>query len=421
MSLFQKKTDKPQSIELSQAHQKPRLILICVLIVIAAVAFATGVTSCLNGEPGWRAIEASTGEVNCGEDFVFQYFFPASNSAASKMSKQITALYGEAAEKAYWLFNADGTHEEIKNVAYLNRHPNETVEIDPVLYNALDLLTGGGNRLLYLAEVYSQYDNVFLSELDSEAAAWDPARSEENRDYVNQILLFSNDPAHVSLELLENYRVCLTVSDAYLAFADENEFTNFIDFHWTKNAFIVDYFAQLMIDAGYTDGYIGSYDGFTRNLMNKEEIFSFNVFDRIGNGIELVARMEYAEPMSIVFLRNYPMSNKDRWNYYIYADGTGATAYVDPTDGLSKTADTNLVSYATGHGCAEILMEMIPAYVTDTLDETALQSMAERQIYSIWCKDTTVCYNDPDLQLLDLLNGEDLQYTQSLVQGVPEF
>ena len=417
MSLFRKNPDRPQTIELSEANQKSRLILICVLVVIAAVAFTAGVMSFVKGDPGWRTIEVTTGEVNCSEEFVFKYYFPSTRGAASAANKQIVSLYTEATQKAYWLFNADEVHSEIKNIAYLNRHPNETVTVDPVLYNALEMLEGSGGRHLYLAEVYSQYDNVFLSETDGEAATQDPARSEEIKDYVNQILAFSNDPSHVSLELLENYQVRLTVSDAYQTFAEENEFTNFIDFHWTKNAFIIDYFAQLMIDAGYTDGYIGSYDGFTRNLMTNKEPFSFNVFDRIENGIELVARMEYDEPMSIVFLRNYPMANLDRWHYYIYADGTGATAYIDTADGLSKTAAANLVSYAGGNtGCAEILMQMIPTYVSDTLDEMALQSMTEHQIFSIWCQDATVFYNDPDLQLLDLMNQDGLKYTQSLVQ-----
>ena len=417
MSLFRKNPDRPQTIELSEANQKSRLILICVLVVIAAVAFTAGVMSFVKGDPGWRTIEVTTGEVNCSEEFVFKYYFPSTRGAASAANKQIVSLYTEATQKAYWLFNADEVHSEIKNIAYLNRHPNETVTVDPVLYNALEMLEGSGGRHLYLAEVYSQYDNVFLSETDGEAATQDPARSEEIKDYVNQILAFSNDPSHVSLELLENYQVRLTVSDAYQTFAQENEFTNFIDFHWTKNAFIIDYFAQLMIDAGYTEGYIGSYDGFTRNLMNNKEPFSFNVFDRIENGIELVARMEYDEPMSIVFLRNYPMANLDRWHYYIYADGTGATAYIDTADGLSKTAAANLVSYAGGNtGCAEILMQMIPTYVSDTLDEMALQSMTEHQIFSIWCQDATVFYNDPDLQLLDLMNQDGLKYTLSLVQ-----
>lgn len=416
MSRYRKNPDRPQTIELSDANKKQRLILICVLVVIAAVAFTAGVMSFVKGDPGWRTVEVTTGEVNCSEEFVFQYYFPSTRGAASAANKQIVSLYTEATQKAYWLFNADEVHGEVKNIAYLNQHPNEVVAVDPVLYNALALLEGSGNRHLYLAEVYSLYDNLFYSESDGEAAAQDPARDEESEDYVNQILAFSNDPAHVSVELLGNNQVRLAVSEAYLVFAEANEFTNFVDFHWMKNAFIVDYFAQLMSDAGYTDGYIGSYDGFTRNLMTTEESFSFNVFDRQENEINMVARMEYNKPMSIVYLRNYPLANLDRWHYYIYSDGTSVTAYVDPADGLSKTAAANLVSYAADTGCAEILLEMLPVYVSDSLDEAALQTMAEHQIYSIWCKDMKVCHNEAGLQLHDLLNDADLSYSQAMVQ-----
>ncbi len=416
MSLFRKNPDRPQTIELSEANKKPRLILICILVVIAAVAFTVGVMSFVKGDPGWRTIEVTTGEVNCSEEFVFQYYFPSTRGAATEANKQIVSMYTDATQKAYWLFNVDEIHGEIKNIAYLNRHPNELVTVDPVLYDALAQLEDSGNRHLYLAEVYSQYDNLFLSETDGEAAAQDPARNQEARDYVNQILAFANDPAHVAVELLDNNQVRLVVSEAYLAFAEANEFSNFVDFHWMKNAFIVDYFAQLMSDAGHTDGYIVSYDGFTRNLMASEESFSFNVFDRLENEINLVARMEYREPMSIVFLRNYPMAKLDDWHYYIYADGTGATAYIDPADGLSKTAGANLVSYSPDASCTEILLDMMPAYISDSLDEGILQSMREQGIYSIWCKDKAVCYNDADLQLYDLLDQEGLKYTQSLVQ-----
>ena len=186
MSLFRKNPDRPQTIELSEANQKSRLILICVLVVIAAVAFTAGVMSFVKGDPGWRTIEVTTGEVNCSEEFVFKYYFPSTRGAASAANKQIVSLYTEATQKAYWLFNADEVHSEIKNIAYLNRHPNETVTVDPVLYNALEMLEGSGGRHLYLAEVYSQYDNVFLSETDGEAATQDPARSEEIKDYVKE-------------------------------------------------------------------------------------------------------------------------------------------------------------------------------------------------------------------------------------------
>lgn len=416
MSLFKKKSDSVEHIEISAQHKTLRLVLICVLIVIAAVAFTTALMSYLNGEPGWRTIEASSGEVNCSEDFVFSYYFPKTGSSSAAANKEIVSLYTEAAERAFWLFNVDTTMDDMVNLYYINQHPNEALIVDPVLYDALALLEGSGSRHMYLAGIYTEYDNLFFSETDAEAANRDPVLVDEIADYVNQILAFANDPAQVRLELLGENRVRLNVSDEYQAFVQEHEIDGYIDLHWMKNAFIVDYFAEVLTDAGYTDGYIASYDGFTRNLHNADESYSFNIFDLVDNGIYLAARMEYSEPLSIVYLRSYPVSQSDFWHYYAYADGRIVNTYIDPVSGLSAGAVDSLVSYSRTASCAEVLMQMLPVYVTQTLDTAPLQTMAEEEIYSVWCQDQVIYCNDASLRLYDLLEEEGLKYTQVLVQ-----
>lgn len=416
MSFFKKKSDSVQHIELSEKHKKVRLVLICVLIVIAAAAFTTALMSYLNGDPGWRTIEVSTSEVNCADDFIFNYYFPDTGRAAAAATKQITSLYTEAAEKAYWLFSADETKDDLVNVCYINRHPNEVLTVDPVLYDAFALLEGSGSRHLYLAGIYTEYDNLFFSESDAQAAYRDPVLDEETEDYVNQILAFVNDPAQVSLELLGDDQLRLNVSAEYLAFAEEYEIDGFIDFHWMSNAFITDYFADVMTEAGYTDGYFASFDGFTRNLHNAEESYSLNIFDLVDNGIYLAGRMEYTRPMSIVYLRGYPISQSDSWHYYAYADGRIVTSYIDPTDGLSRTAADTLVSYSGTDSCARILVRLLPVYIAGELDTAPLQTMAEDEIYSIWCRDQVIYYNDASLQLYDLLDDDGLRYTKELVK-----
>ena len=68
----------------------------------------------------------------------------------------------------------------------------------------------------------------------------------------------------------------MSVSDDYLAFAEKNFISDFIDFSWMKNAFITDYVADVMIDNGYTLGSLTSYDGFTRNLDQTSAIAKLN-------------------------------------------------------------------------------------------------------------------------------------------------
>ena len=48
------------------------------------------------------------------------------------------------------------------------------------------------------------------------------------------------------------------------------------------------------------------------------------------------------------------------------------TAYIDGKDGLSRTARNDLVAYSSEKGCAEVLLTMIPVYISDSFDASAL-------------------------------------------------
>ena len=80
----------------------------------------------------------------------------------------------------------------------------------------------------------------------------------------------------LTLELLGGNQVKLNVADAYLQFAKANEITEFINFYWLKNAFIVDYMAEELEAAGFTGGIISSFDGFQRNLGATKGSYSQN-------------------------------------------------------------------------------------------------------------------------------------------------
>ena len=113
-----------------------------------------------------------------------------------------------------------------------------------------------------------------------------PRENKETAAYFEEFLTYANDPDAVDLELLGDNRVRLHVSEEYLAFAAENGIDSFIDFYWMKNAFIVDYLAESLADAGFTNGSISSYDGFVRNLDERDVSYSFNIYDRVITGAE---------------------------------------------------------------------------------------------------------------------------------------
>lgn len=419
-----------QRVELSEKNTRQRFIAVIVLLVIASGAFVYALNGLMSNDSGWTNIEASSSaEISCGDDFIFQYYVGAAGADATAEKKALTLLYTDSIVKAYELFSSDESFDGITNVYDLNQHPNEILTVDDALYQAFELIAETKSREIYLAPVYAEYENLFFCNDDSETVNYDAYQNEEVADYFAKVVAYSNDPSMVDLQLLGDHQVKLFVSDDYLAFAEKNFTSGYIDFSWMKNAFITDYVADVMIENGYTLGSLTSCDGFTRNLdetsaINKladaetgetiadgEDAYSFNLYDRQENIIYPAGLMHYSGAMSIVSLHNYPMSDKEKYQYYEFKNGEIRTYYVDVADGLCKSAVNNMVSYSKNEGCAKVLLNMIPVYISDTLDTEAVKNLTNLGIETIYGQDSVLYYTENNLNLSDLYEKDGVQYT----------
>ena len=401
-------------IELSEEQTTLRLILLIVLLVIAAVAIFIGLRAAFEVEPGWQQAQVSSGKVNCSTEFTLMYDFSDYRPKDAAIAlKKVNAFYSTLTEDAYAIFTAEEYETEFANVRYLNDHINERVTVDPALYYALELIVKYDSRYPFLAPVYGEYDRVFMQTNEVEASFCDPAKDPELMDYIREAASFANDNQMIWLELYGENQVCLNVAEEYLAFAEYYEVDTFFDFHWMTNGFIIDYMAEKMMEYGCTTGYLASYDGFNRNLDNRGNSYSHNVYDRVGSDIYLPAVYNYQEPTAIVVLRNYPMSDADRWHYYAYSDGSITTTFIDPADGEHKSATDNLFVYSTQVGCAEILLQTAPVFIAEDLDLNTLDGLTNHGIYSIWGESMNLHYNDEKAMLTPM--GENAnQYTIAL-------
>lgn len=399
-----------EKVELSEKHVKLRLAAVILLAVIGATGIAFGVSSFFGVDSGWREIECKSQELNCADDFVFLYYLGDSGISASEENNAVTLQYSKAAEKAYQLFTNDAEFEDVHNVRYINEHPNEEIQVEDGLYQAFSLLKEYGNRNLYLAPVYDRYDDLFSCEDDSQAVDYDPYASEAVAEEYAEIAAYANDPASVEIELLEDNRIRLRVSQEYLDYAEENGIDSLIDFFWMENAFRADYLAEAMISSGYTKGSLSSVDGYVRNLDGRGTEYSFSVYDRVGDTVSPAAVLNYKGPSSMVYLRNYGMNSLDRQRYYQYRDGTIRTSYLDVKDGLCKSSRNDLLCYAKQGSCAEVLLQMIPLYVADSFPEDRIPELKEAGVYSVFCEDQVIYYNDPSAAFSQLSSGEGVVY-----------
>ena len=395
---FGKRSEDIKSLEISTKHLTLRVVLFSVFLVLGIGAIIYGLAGLFSEEGGWQAVEAEQyASADCSDEFTLQYELGAGDVSPKAEYNQLSRIFGEVAAEMYQLFNQNQLFDGVNNVAYLNGHPNEAVEVDSVLYGAFETLDKAGNRQLFLAPYWEYYNVLFSCSEDLDARGYDPAVNEELSGLFSEIEGFVSDEGAVSLELMGDSKVCLRVSEEYLRFAEEKDIYCFIDFHFMKNAFIIDYLAEKLMQSGYTHGVISSVDGFYRNLDDRGTCYSLNLFDYGENGAVCAAVMDYTERLSIAALRTFPVSTEDI-RYYVYSDGEVRFPYLDMR-GNCTASNSNLVCYSGKTGCAELLMEVIPVYAADSLMTDSLTAEF------VYCKDKVIYHSDSELTLSYIYEG----------------
>ena len=364
-------------IELDERKLKPRLILTIVFFLIALAAITYGVISMTSTEDGWRTIEVSS-ELSgtCTSEIAFQYNLGASGVAAGVEYRALSKVYKEAADNATKIFN-NLTYVDTSNLRTLNNNPNAEIEIAPELYSALKLLSDNGRREIFYAPYYDEYNSLFLCTDDIEAYNFDPTRNEDEAQYLADVSKYINDESHVSLTFTGDNKVILNVSDSYLTFAEEYGIRSYIDLYWMKNAFIVDYIADKLVDNGYCFGSLSTFDGYVRNLDSSSGYtYGFNLYDKVDNTVNPAAIMNYSGSIAIVNYRSFPMSDLDVQYYYEDENGKITHKYIG-ADGYPTCSTSSLVMLSRDAGCAEILVKTMKYYLADELDTESIGNLTD--------------------------------------------
>lgn len=401
-----------ERIDLNEEHIGRRVVLVVILLVFGLGMLGYAAYQLFNPQTEWVSIEAySSKGASCAQEFGLLYRPGSGGKSPNTERREVTELYSELCRTAFEQFHNMEAFEGVNNIYAINRRPNETLTVDKALYQAFETVERSGSRFLYLGPVYDRYSSIFFCDDDSQLPDFDPRLSPEVAREYQTIAGYANDPRSIQLELLGDNRICLRVSSAYLAYAQQEGIEDFIDFSWTRNAFIADYLAEELTAQGYTCGALTSYDGFVRCLDGSGRDYSLQLYDRRGQTIYSAAVMDYQGPMSFVTLRDYPINDLDLFRFYELRSGEMRTSYLDPADGLCKNAVHNLTFYARDRGCGELLLAMMPLYIAEDFQEEALPALASEGIHSIHWQDGMIYPTDPQLRLRELYADEKTRYT----------
>ena len=407
---YMKKKKQQEIIEVKEIkNPKRRLRLVIILMVIAAGFFAYGTISYLNRETGWEDINTNE-NTPLSQNIHLRYYLGRNANADYR---NVTLTYTDTMKKASAIFLLDES-KEYRNLYLLNHNVNKEVEIEPELYEVFEKFEKAGNRSYLLAPVYREYDKLFMCREDYEAKSFDPQYNENVRYYINDLITFINNPDHISLELKGNNKVILHVSNEYLNYAKDNDVVNFVDFYWYRNAIVADMVADALREKGYTNGYIATSDGYAIRMDGVNETLSTFIYDvDENNDVRDVATFSYDRPLTIVSFHNYTFNDAEGDYYYRYRDETWASGYIDPADGVNKTALNDLLLYSSTDGCLDILLKAADIYVSENFDTGRVKALVSDDIYSIYTIDRKIHATDKNAQITELFDKDGITYSLS--------
>ena len=387
-----------ERVEVSESHVWLRWILFLLAALIGVTGIVYGIQSLVSGESGWREISVKEGDDSfAGAGFLFRYPLLGEKETPAAEYKRVSLCYTEAAILSQRLFDETNCYDGVLNLALVNQHPGQPIEVDPILYRALALICrrmqSEGERWLYQGFLYDAYRPVFGSTTDEEARLADPMTNPDAIRDRETLAAFAGDESAVSLTLLGNNTVSLHVSDAYRTYAEENGLSAYLDFHYLKNAFRIDVMADILTEAGFTGGILSSYDGYTRVLKADDTVYDTVLTALRGNTVYEAARIAYRGVCSLVSLHTMPLCEEDTLRTYVYADGTIRHGYLGK-DGTCLASVPHLIARSEEEGCAELLLSLLPCFLRETLSVKAMPlEKASCAYYDP--KAETIVYTDP--------------------------
>lgn len=402
-------TPNTLKIEVSDRHVKARLIAAVIFLVISAVSLGYAVSILTGTDKGWQFISASGNGAEYAAQFALAYELGALDKSARSENREIRQIYSEACLKAGRAFDAYVVSPG--NIRVLNDSPNEVVELDSALYDALELLEQYGDRTVYLGPAFRLYENVFSCTEDWQLEDFDPQYNEELGKLFDRIAAYARDADSVRVELLGENRARLYMSEEYLAFLEYEELGGALDFGWMKNAFITDFIADSLVSAGYARGSISSYDGYARNMDGSSgTMYSLNIFDYTDGAAIQVARLDYQGAMTFVSYRDFPVNAMDSQRIYVAADGERKTMYLSLEDGLPCAGADSLTVYSDMLGCAETMLLSLPVFQRERISDADLARLTDRGVLAVLAGDGRLLVTDVKDVLNGIYDGYEVEY-----------
>ena len=116
------------------------------------------------------------------------------------------------------------------------------------------------------------------------------------------------------------------------------------------------------------------------------------MFDRAYGGDCVVTQMSYTRPLCFLSLHSYTNSPRANDLYFEFADGETRSIFVDPADGMPKTAADDLLLWSDDLGCGELVLRASSVFLREKMEPEDLDRL---NCCYAFCADKTLFCSDP--------------------------
>ncbi len=272
------KEPKTTELEVSDKHVLLRTICFFLALAVAVSAIAYGVSRIIHKGDGLysRNVMADQ-EVPLYQNGVHaNFYFRGSSNQIRIAVGSAEKLYSQALKEAYMLLDATREYPGCVNLASLNAHLNEDLQVSPELFAVLTdayakTLEQKGYSL-FAGPVYAEWESILVL---SEPEDFDPLANEEEQARLERLRQLTGDLSQFRLTVVneEEHILRLEAPESYPAALEdlELEYGATADLNILREAYLLELVAARLEAQGLQEGYLCTDSGLILALSGLSE------------------------------------------------------------------------------------------------------------------------------------------------------
>lgn len=268
--------ERDNEIKPSEKHIPLRIIGFVLAFITAVCAFSFGVTRIGYKQEGMYELTAAADqELPLYQSGVHaKLLFRGSSSQIKLALGQADKLYTEVLKRNVKLLDARQEYDGMVNLAALNAHPNEDIELSPelfaVLQDAWTKTREGQGYSLFAGPVYAEWNSILNL---TEPEEFDPLGNEEEAARLERLRqrIRENGPKLVTVDE-QKCILRLELPADYRAFLEDMELEPaYLDLNLLREAYLLELVAAELEEQGLNRGFLSTDSGLILSLSGLDK------------------------------------------------------------------------------------------------------------------------------------------------------